>query len=132
MSPPNLYHSPALREALGLPASTTPLASRADGEVMSQPEARLGRQIKAEYLKRGAFGFKVHGGPTMMVGLPDLIFCYRGQFVALEVKMPEGVVSSIQKRRIKEIRDAGGHAYVVRSVSSALKALDRVDKSLKL
>lgn len=97
---------------------------------MSQPEARLGRQIKAAVLERGGWGFKVHGGPTMMVGLPDLIFCYRGQFVAMEVKMPEGVVSNIQRRRIKEIRDAGGHAYVVRSVASAVRVLARVDAAL--
>ena len=124
------HHSPALRAALGLPASPTPNQSRADGEIMSQPEARLGRQIKAALLERGAFGFKIHGGPTMMVGLPDLIFCYRGQFVALEVKMPEGVVSSIQKRRITEIREAGGYAYVVRSVASAVRVLERVDRAL--
>lgn len=97
---------------------------------MSQPEARLGRQIKAALLERGAFGFKIHGGPTMMVGLPDLIFCYRGQFVALEVKMPEGVVSSIQRRRIAEIREAGGYAFVVRSVASAVRVLERVDRAL--
>jgi hypothetical protein len=127
---PNVFHSPALREALGLPASPTPIDARADGETMSQPEARLGSAIRRACIERAAFGFKIHGGPTMMAGLPDLIFCYRGQFVALEVKMPEGKVSVIQKRRIREIRDAGGRAYVVRSVSAAMRVLDAVDKSL--
>lgn len=97
---------------------------------MSQPEARLGTQIRREMIQAGAFGFKIHGGPTMMVGLPDLIFCYRGQFVALEVKMPEGKVSTIQRRRIAEIRQAGGHAYVVRSVGAVKTVLARVDASL--
>lgn len=97
---------------------------------MSQPEARLSASIRKACLARGAFGFKVHGGPTMMVGLPDLIFCYRGTFVGLEVKMPDGVVSKIQERRIREIRDAGGIAFVVRSVASAMRALDRVDARL--
>jgi hypothetical protein len=127
---PNLHQSPALRAALGLPASPTPIDAKADGETMSQPEARLSRQIRTELQKRGAWGFKIHGGPTMMVGLPDLIFCYRGRFVALEVKMPEGVVSKIQRRRIAEIREAGGHAYVVRSVASAVRVLERVDRDV--
>lgn len=127
---PNVFHSPALREALGLPASPTPSNSRADGEIMSQPEARLGTAIRRACIERGAFLFKIHGGPTMMAGLPDLIVCYRGQFIGLEVKMPEGVVSAIQKRRIQEIRQAGGSAYVVRSVSAAMRALDRVDRAL--
>lgn len=97
---------------------------------MSQPEARLQRKIQAALKSRGAWCFKIHGGPTMMAGLPDLIMCYRGQFIGLEVKMPEGVVSAIQKRRIQEIRDAGGSAYVVRSVASAVRVLERVDRAL--
>lgn len=120
-------HSPALRDALGLPASTTPTPTRADGETMSQPEARLGSNIRRECIKRGAFAFKVHGGPTMMVGLPDLIMCYRGVFIGMEVKMPEGKVAVIQERRIEEIRTAGGIAGVVRSVSDAMALLDDAD-----
>ncbi len=129
---PNVHHSPALRAALGLPASTTPNDARADGETMSQPEARLSGEIRREMIKRGAFGFKIHGGPTMMAGLPDLIFCYRGRFIGLEVKMPDpsSQPSKIQRRRIAEIRSAGGHAFVVRSVASAVRVLERVDADL--
>lgn len=97
---------------------------------MSQPEARLGRAIQKACKARGAFAFKIHGGPTMMVGLPDQIMCYRGQFVAMEVKMPEGKISNIQERRLQEIRSAGGHAFVVRSVEDATDALDDVDAAL--
>jgi len=115
-----------------LPASTTPTDARADGETMSQPEARLGSEIRRECIKRGAFAFKIHGGPTMMVGLPDLIMCYRGVFVAMEIKVPDpsSQPSVIQRRRIKEIREAGGRAYVVRSVQSAMRVLARVDAEL--
>lgn len=97
---------------------------------MSQPESRLQRKIQVAAKARGAFVFKIHGGPTMMVGLPDLIMCYRGQFVAMEVKMPDGVTSKIQERRHAEIDDAGGHAFVVRSVQDAERALDKVDEVL--
>lgn len=129
---PNVHHSPALREALGLPASPTPTATTADGETMSQPEARLGTAIRRECIARGAFAFKIHGGPTMMAGLPDLIMCYRGQFIGMEIKVPDpsSQPSVIQRRRIKEIRDAGGRAYVVRSVESAVRILARVDAEL--
>lgn len=129
---PNLHQSPALREALGLPASPTPTATRADGEIMSQPEARLGSEIRRECIKRGAFAFKIHGGPTMMAGLPDLVICYRGQFIGMEIKVPDpsSQPSVIQRRRIKEIREAGGRAYVVRSVASAVRILAKVDAAL--
>ena len=98
---------------------------------MSQPEARLGREFQTACKARGCFVFKVHGGPTMMVGLPDQIMCYRGRFVAMEVKMPTGKTTKIQERRIAEIKAAGGHAFVVRSVEDAMDALDDVDAFLR-
>jgi len=98
---------------------------------MSQPEARLGTSIRHACAARGAFGFKIHGGPTMMVGLPDQIMCYRGMFVGMEVKMPTGKTTKIQERRIQQIRDAGGFAFVVRSVEDAMDALDDVDAFLR-
>lgn len=99
---------------------------------MSQPESRLGSEIRRACIKRGAFAFKIHGGPTMMAGLPDLIMCYRGRFIGMEIKVPDpsSQPSVIQRRRIKEIRDAAGAAYVVRSVESAMRILARVDAEL--
>lgn len=98
---------------------------------MSQPESRLGREIRKACQQRGAFGFKIHGGPTMMAGLPDQIMCYRGMFVGMEVKMPTGKTTKIQERRLHEIREAGGFAFVVRSVEDAMDALDDVDARLR-
>lgn len=99
---------------------------------MSQPEARLGSEIRRACIARGCFAFKIHGGPTMMVGLPDLIMCYRGQFIGMEIKVPNpsSQPSVIQRRRIKEIRESGGRAFVVRSVASAMRILDAVDADL--
>lgn len=97
---------------------------------MTQPEARLQRKIQDALRAREAFVFKIHGGPTMMVGLPDLVICYRGLFIGLEVKMPGSKPTTIQKHRLRQIRRAGGLAFVVRSVPSALRALDRADRLL--
>jgi hypothetical protein len=63
----------------------------------------------------------------MMAGLPDLVMSYRGCFIGLETKMPDGRVSPIQAHRHEEIRKAGGIAAVVRSVDEAMAILDRVD-----
>lgn len=95
---------------------------------MTQPESRLQRAIQHALMNRGAFVFKVHGSQYMMTGLPDLVLCYRGWFVALEVKMPGNDASPAQKLRIKQIRKAGGRAYVVRSVAAALKVLMMIDQ----
>lgn len=125
---PNPHYSSALRQALGLAPVPTPTKTRADGEDVSQPESRLGREIQKACKARGAFAFKIHGGPTMMVGLPDQIMCYRGTFIGMEVKMPGNKPTAIQLRRIEEIQTAGGVAGVVRSVSDAMALLDEVDE----
>jgi hypothetical protein len=94
---------------------------------MAQGESRVSRAIATACRARGAFTFKIHGGPTMMAGLPDLVMSYRGCFIGLETKMPDGRVSPIQAHRHEEIRKSGGIAAVVRSVDEAMAILDRVD-----
>lgn len=76
---------------------------------------------------RGVWCFKVHGGPLMPAGLPDIIGVYRGRFVAWETKMPSGRVSVIQALTHERIERAGGIVTVPRSVPEALEALDRID-----
>jgi hypothetical protein len=98
---------------------------------MSQPESRLQRKIqKALKDQYGSeiFIFKIHGGPLMMAGLPDLIGCIRGIFFGIEVKMPESIdnVSAIQQRVHARIRRAGGVVEVASSVPDALAFIARV------
>lgn len=97
---------------------------------MSQPEYRLAVKIKNAIHERGMWCFKVHGGPTTMAGVPDLVGVYRGLFVGFEVKMPGGVVSDRQRYVMRHIMDAGGIVTVPRSVADALAVLDRIDTSL--
>lgn len=50
-------------------------------------------------------------------GVPDLICCIDGKFIALEIKRSYGgVTSALQEHHIKLIQDAGGIAYVVSSL----------------
>lgn len=93
-----------------------------------QRESKLSGMILDALRERGAFCFKVHGSEMMMAGLPDLMVCWRGKFVALEVKMPEnrGGLSRIQQHRRDQIRAAGGVCEVVCSVNEALAIVDRI------
>lgn len=95
---------------------------------MGQPEARLSRSILTKLRERGAFAFKIHGGPLMMVGLPDIVACYRGRFVALETKMPQGKLHGRQAYVLASIERAGGVVSVPRSVRDALAVLDAIDR----
>ena len=46
-------------------------------------------------------------------GIPDILACYKGQFIALEVKDDAGV-TRLQELNIEKIRKAGGKAMVIR------------------
>jgi hypothetical protein len=61
--------------------------------------------------------FNILGGIGCRRGVPDLLCCIRGTFVAVEVKTASApTVSKEQRAEIAAIIDAGGRAGVVRSL----------------
>ena len=97
---------------------------------MERNEIPLESTITAEiqrYLSRvpGWWGFKVQGGGSQMRGVPDIVGCYCGLFVAFEVKRPVvGKLSELQKHRIDQIIAAGGRACVVYGVEDVKRVLE--------
>lgn len=61
-------------------------------------------------------------------GVPDRLVCYRGRFVALEIKAPGGKPTAWQERCIAEINAAGGVAAVVSSVAEVRKLIEDTDR----
>jgi len=94
-----------------------------------QPEAKLVKQIRSYLTAEGAWSAKIHGGdnPFQEAGLPDLIVCYRGRFIGLEVKVlgEEKDVSPRQNLVLRRVREAGGIGEVVSSVRQVEKILKR-------
>ena len=74
-------------------------------------ENKIKNYIKAEIKK---FGFKFHAGTYTQSGIPDLIYCINGRFVAIEVKKEKGKPTELQKRKIKKIIQDGGVAVIVK------------------
>ncbi len=60
---------------------------------------------------------KVVGSAVQASGVPDILMCIKGYFVAVELKRPDGKgrVSEIQKAQIAHIIRAGGVAVVIDS-----------------
>jgi hypothetical protein len=69
------------------------------------------------------FAWKEHIGMYGTAGVPDVICCLDGRFFAFEVKTPEGRLTKLQEHTIQGIKDAGGHAFVVRSVDDVKAVL---------
>lgn len=66
------------------------------------------------YIKESVGGYRVKyfGCSYSEAGTPDILACVNGYFIAIEVKGEGGKPSELQLEKIKQIRKAGGFAYV--------------------
>lgn len=69
----------------------------------------------------GIWNIKMHGS-NYIRNAPDLLCCYNGMFIAIEVKNPGEKETAAQAAELAKIRAAGGYAAVVHSMEE-LKAL---------
>lgn len=95
-------------------------------------EAAVVASIERTLKARRAWWFKTHGSGNSRRGIPDLIGCYRGRALALEVKAPGRVstVSRLQTHELDQARAAGAAAWVVTSADAVTEILDQIDKDV--
>jgi len=81
-------------------------------------ETRLQKKILDFLLSIGAWTVKVQSANK--TGVPDILCCYRGLFIAIELKRPsrkaEG--SALQEYQIRKIKEAGGRAFVANNLAT--------------
>lgn len=78
----------------------------------------------------GAYAVNIAGGPAIDTGTPDILACYRGRFVAVEVKRPGQVPTEIQRFRLKQIAGAGGHCIVAINKADVIAGLAEIDEEI--
>lgn len=67
-----------------------------------------------EYLKQhGCWILKTWSNGIQRKGVPDLLVCCKGYFVAVELKAEDGHASDLQQWNIEKIRKSGGIALVL-------------------
>ena len=90
------------------------------------PEAKVKTKIKKVLKERGVYNFSPIGSAFGTHGVPDIICCYRGLFIAIEVKAPGklGTLTANQAAHIEQIQQAGGRAIVADDVSKVVDLLD--------
>ena len=74
-----------------------------------------------------SFCWKEHGGMYGTAGLPDIICCIGGRFIAFEVKTPSGTLTKLQKIMITKIKAAKGEAHKVTSVEEVKEILKNLN-----
>ena len=77
---------------------------------------------------RGGYAENIWGGGFQSAGIPDILACYKGVFLGIEVKVGKNKPSALQKAKVKLINQAGGLAVVTWDDTEQLKAmLDYID-----
>ena len=85
---------------------------------MTTPETKQKQRVKERFKREfGAWlwGFTPSASKFGKRGVPDLIYCVAGLFVAVEVKAPgaKSRVTELQARQLQGIAEAGGLSFVV-------------------
>jgi len=77
------------------------------------PEKKVKNKVVTVLQDAGAYYFYPVAGGYGSAGIPDIIACYMGKFIAIECKAGKGKTTALQDRNIAQIKDAGGFAIVV-------------------
>lgn len=91
-------------------------------------EAAIVGRITRELDQRGAWWIKTHGTGTGRNGIPDILACHHGHFIAIEAKAPHGRVAPLQTYELQRITRAGGTALIVRTIDQLHHALDQIEQ----
>lgn len=109
-------------------------------------EKNFENKIKAFLKEQGAWFIKYWAGSKFTKdGVPDILACVNGYFIAIEVKASNGKPSELQKYNVRKINKAGGFAMILypqdrelfkelvnflnsRSVRSARMLIDKINE----
>ena len=76
-------------------------------------EKQFENKIKKFLDEQGCYYIKHFANAFTKVGVPDILACVNGYFVAIEVKAPNGRPSELQLHNIKKINELGGFGVVL-------------------
>lgn len=78
-------------------------------------EGRFQARVKAWLEKYDVYDIKQNASALSKTGVPDRISCIHGLFIGIEIKKnDEEEASPLQQHNIKQIKDNGGVAFVLR------------------
>lgn len=77
-------------------------------------EKTFENQIKKYLTEYGIWHVKYFANGFTKSGIPDILACCNGHFLAIEVKAENGKPSELQLYHIEKIKQSGGHAVIVK------------------
>lgn len=91
------------------------------------PEGRVKDRVTAVLREIEAYYFFPQSGIYGRSGIPDIIACINGRFIAIECKAGKNEATALQLKEVGKINEAGGFAVVVNEQN-----LDRLEAVLHM
>jgi Holliday junction resolvase len=91
------------------------------------PESKVKDKLRKYLSQLGIYHFMPAANGFGRAGIPDIIGCYNGQFVAFECKAGKGKTTALQEREIHNIQLAKGWAFVITELN-----VDHVEELLRM
>lgn len=80
---------------------------------MAGKEKLFENKIKKFLSEHNCYYVKYFANRNTRSGVPDILACVNGHFVAIEVKAEDGKPTELQKWNVDKIRECGGVAMIV-------------------
>ena len=82
------------------------------------PEGKVKNQVKKILDAHKVYHFSPPGMGLGRSGIPDIIACFNGKFIAIECKAGKGQPTLLQSRELGRIDMAGGKTFVLRETNT--------------
>ena len=77
-------------------------------------EKSFEERVKRWLRQNGCYVVKYYGCGTTRAGIPDLLVCVKGKFLAVELKAEKGVTTPLQETQLNLIAKSGGVGIVLK------------------
>jgi hypothetical protein len=84
---------------------------------VATPEAKVKLKVRKLLDELHVYYFFPPANGYGRAGIPDVVGCVHGCFVAIECKAGRGVLTALQERELAKINDAGGFTFVARETN---------------
>ena len=90
----------------------------------AKPETKLSQKVLTRLRAEGGWWAKIHGGVFQVAGIPDILGCWEGRFVAIELKVGKNEATLLQGTTLNKLIDCGARAGVAYDVERAIEIRD--------
>lgn len=81
--------------------------------------------------EQGQYAVNIHGHEMQERGIADILCCWDGLFVAIEVKEPGEEPEPIQQYHMEQVAKANGYAFVAHSLDEVKEGIHQIEEIVR-